>query len=354
MNTITFLLPISGRFPAGGLKVVYEYANRFASDGYKVRIVYSSSVFFSSKTLKGKCKSILRYFYYRIGGYKCCKWFNLNKNISEILAPSLNYKHVPRSDYYIATSVETAYYVNDYKINSDNKLYLIQDYENWNRSDDFVKKSYLFGLKNIVISNWLKKIVVNTGGECTLIPNGFDFNYFKKYIPIDERDSLTISMLYHKDMRKGCKYGIEALKIVKGEYPNLKATLFGVPERPKDLPSWIRYYQQPTQHEHNEIYNKSAIFLAPSIVEGWGLTVGEAMICGAAVVCSDAQGFMEMVTNGITGLVSKTRDAISLANNIIRLIEDINLRINIAEAGERSIHNYNWENSYDKFKNLIS
>ena len=37
---ITFILPRTGEEPIGGFKVVYEYANRLAKDGYHINIVY--------------------------------------------------------------------------------------------------------------------------------------------------------------------------------------------------------------------------------------------------------------------------------------------------------------------------
>ncbi len=36
MKSVTFLLPKGAEHPVGGLKVVFEYANRFAADGYIV------------------------------------------------------------------------------------------------------------------------------------------------------------------------------------------------------------------------------------------------------------------------------------------------------------------------------
>lgn len=46
-------------------------------------------------------------------------------------------------------------------------------------------------------------------------------------------------------------------------------------------------YKNPTPEQHLKINNESAIYLGCSKLEGWGLTVGEAMMCGQAVVCTD-------------------------------------------------------------------
>ena len=60
------------------------------------------------------------------------------------------------------------------------------------------------------------------------------------------------------------------------------------------MPGWMEYYRQPDHDTHNRIYNSSSIYLASSLQEGWGLTVGEAMIYGNAIVCTDTLGFQEV------------------------------------------------------------
>ena len=81
----------------------------------------------------------------------------------------------------------------------------------------------------------------------------------------------------------------------RGALPSLEVDLFGVPSAPANLPDWMHYYQTPNKETHNLLYNRAAIYLAPSVIEGWGLTVGEAMMCGQAVVCSDIRGFREIL-----------------------------------------------------------
>lgn len=355
MPIITFLLPAMPVHPAGGYKVVYEYANRLANDGFSIRIAYAGTVFFKQRTFIGKIKSIIKYAYFKATRNKhFAHWMNLNSNIEEYLVPSLDFKHMKPSDYYVATAVQTAEYLNAFPVPNKCKLYLIQDFEDWFVTKEAVYKTYSYGMKNIVISNWLKNIVEKSGNNCTLIPNGFDFNFFKQTIDIKDKEQYTISMLYHNDFRKGCKYGIEALIKLKEKYPQLNAILFGVPSRPKNLPSWIEYYQQPDKDTHNLIYNRSSIFLAPSLTEGWGLTVGEAMICGCTIVCTDADGFLEMIKDNINGLVCKKEDSDDLVSKIEALFIDDKLRISLAEKSSTSIRKFSWDKSYPILKGLIT
>lgn len=354
MSTITFIFPHPVDGPTGGYKVVYEYANRLVADGHKVNIVYSGSLFWRKKSLYFKLTNCVRYIQMLIKGYGCRKWFDLDKRVKEHLTFSLNYRHVPKSDIYICTSPYTAMYAKDYP--TKNKYYFIQGYENWGAvTDEKLRETYHYPLKKIVISRWLQEIIENEEKEkCTLIYNGFNFNDFREEIKISDKDKHCVTMLYHTIELKGVKYGLEALEIVKKQIPQLRANLFGTPTTPAGLPDWITYNQQPSKEKLNEIYNNGAIFIGTSNIEGWGLPIGEAMICGAAVACTNNNGYLEMAKDGETALVSPIKDAQALANNIIRLIKDDELRHRIARNGNEFIKQFKWDRSYSKLKETLN
>jgi len=354
MSVITFIFPGHAKNPCGGNKVVNEHANRLAADRHEVHIVYAGSLFWAKKSLYFKLTNCYRYMERLIKGYSCRGWFNLDKRVKEHLTLSLNYRHVPKSDIYICTSPYTSMYVKDYPTN--NKYYFIQGYENWgNVTDEILRSTYHYPLKKITISTWLQRVIKEEEHEpCALVPNGFDMTYFQQTIPFDKKDKYRITMVYHTMELKDCSCGFEALKIVKERHPQLRVNIFGTPERPADLPEWYDYYQRPDHETHNRIYNEAAIFIGTSKVEGWGLPIGEAMICGAAIACTDNPGYLEMAKDGKTALVSPIHDSTALATNIIRLIEDDNLRLRIAKAGHEFIQQFTWEESYKRMKSALN
>lgn len=160
-------------------------------------------------------------------------------------------------------------------------------------------------------------------------------------------------MLYHEAKMKNVSMGFEALSIVKKDYPTLNVKLFGVYDRPEGLEDWYEYYKCPDPETHNRINNECAIYIGTSSSEGWGLTVGEAMMCGQAVCCTDTRGYLEMAIDGETALVSAIGDAKALASNIIRLIEDKELRLSIANKGMSYIQRFSVDESYQKLKQLL-
>lgn len=352
MSRISFIFPHQADEPAGGYKIIYEYANRLVADGHKVNIIYSGSLFWSKKSLYHKLTNCVRYVQRLIKGYSCRRWFALDKRVKEHFTLSLNYRHVPKSDIYICTSPYTAMYVKDYP--TDNKYYFIQGYENWGGiTDEILRTTYRYPLHKIVISNWLKEIINKEEEYCDVVTNGFDFNYFKLKTPIEEKDKYKVTMVYSPIEIKGCKYGFEALNKVKEVFPQLTVTMYGSASKPLNLPAWYTYHIKPDKELHNKIYNDAAIFLAPSLQEGWGLTIGEAMICGQAVVCTNNQGYKEIATNSVNALICNTKNSDALAECVIKLISDDELRFRIAKKGNRDIEKFDIQISYLKLKEAL-
>ncbi len=336
--------------------VVYEYANRFVADGYEVHIVYSGSIYWMRKSLRFKLTNCVRYVQTAIKGFSGRRWFALDSRVKEHFTLSMNYRHVPKTDVYIATSPYTAEYLEQYPIDAERKFYFIQGKEDWGPGiKAILTKTYHANLRKIAVSRWLQAMLKNEYGEDSgFVPNGFDFNKFTLVNNPEDRKRDSVSFMYSAQPLKRCEDIIEALKMVKQKYPTLTATAFGLQERPADLPIWIEYHQMPDGSTHNAINNQSAIFVASSESEGWGLTVGEAMICGQAVCCTDNDGYKEMAIYGHTALLSPVRNPQALADNIIRLIEDLELRIRIAHQSHEFIQQFRWEESYEMFKSIIN
>lgn len=354
-KSITFLLFNTGDCPGGGIKIILEHANRLVEKGHQVHIVYPASLNWRKGSFRYKLQCIYIYFKRKYFiGYSSTKWFNLNNKVKEHWTWSLNFPFVPSTDIYIATEVRTSEYLNKYPINNSRKFYFIQDYENWFVTDDFVKSTYHYPLNKIVITKWLYDIINKEEHEkCTLVPNAFDFTKFRITIPIENKDKFSISILYHWHERKDLRTTIRALEIVKKEIPQIKVVAFGTSANP-NIPDWFNYYCSPDEKTHLLINNQSSIYVGASKVEGFGLTIGEAMLCGQAVVCTNNKGYLEMAENNETALVSEIEDSEALANNIIKLIIDDNLRWRIAHNGYNNIQKFNWNVSSEALRKALN
>ncbi|MBI4379492.1 MAG: glycosyltransferase family 4 protein, partial [Nitrospinae bacterium] len=79
------------------------------------------------------------------------------------------------------------------------------------------------------------------------------------------------------------------------------------------------------------LYSGAEIFVYPSLYEGFGLPVLEAMACGTPVICSDTTSLPEVV--GDSGMLIDTRDAKNIAYALITLLKDNKKREILKEKG---------------------
>ena len=79
------------------------------------------------------------------------------------------------------------------------------------------------------------------------------------------------------------------------------------------------------------------VFVMPSITEGLGTSILDAMACRKAVVASAVGGIPEVVEDGRTGLLVPARDASALGTAIVRLLRDPSLAGRLAAAGRARV-----------------
>jgi len=352
MTKINIILPLLPKKPIGGFKVLFEYANQMIEDSCDVTIYYPKKL----KPINIKQGVFNKYMFdvfnfFKIKNQLGVTWFNLDKKVKEEYIYSLEEKYIREADIIIATSWETAAWIGNYSINKGKKLYLIQGFETWSGSKEEIFKTWKMPFHKIAIAQWLKKLVNEIGEECGIIRNGLDHNTFGTDVDIKDRNPAKICMLYHKAEIKGSNFGIEALKIVKKSIPDLEVDFFSTSKKNRKIPQFINYYRKP--EDLRKLYNCSSIFISTSLSEGWGLPRAEAMQCGCATIITNIEGHNDYGTNGEHYLMVAPKDSFELAQTIIRLIKDNELRYKISKSGNELVKNFTWENSYQQMKILF-
>ncbi len=352
---VTFLLPGRGWKPVGGVKVVYEYANCLSRKGHEVTVIHPA-LLDRNTPLLARPKKCARYLQSHLDhSYLPSPWFSMDPRVRMLWTWSLAPQYIPDGDAIIATAWQTSEWVADYPDNKGKKFYLIQHWENWDGvSEDRLTHTWTRPLQKIAISRWLQDRATELGEAAEYAPNGLDFSAFGLDVPIAQRDSVAIFMLYHEQPWKGTSDGLEALKRVQHRHPALRVHLFGTPAKARQLPDWAEYHRLPPQRFLRQLYNESAIFLSPSWAEGWPLPPAEAMQCGAAVVATDIGGHREFLENGVNGLLRPARDPGALAEAVSQLVEHPNLRIQYARRGHESIQQFTWERACDRMERILA
>lgn len=337
--------------------MVYEYANRLVSRGHRVAVIHAR--YTAVPTRSSEQRTILTYVHLarrwlmdKFWGPEI-DWHQIDKRVELSFVPAPDEKWVPEGDIIFATAWQTVYPVLRYSERKGKKCYLIQHYEAWMGEKELVDATWRSDLHKIVVSKWLYALGEELGADClTYIPNGIDSDHYRLTQTLSRER--RVAMVYSSIPFKGAVDGIKALEIAKTKHPDLKAILFGVTSFRPNIPLWIEYHKNPPQSFIvEEIYNKSSIFLCPSLSEGFALPPAEAAACGSAIVATDCGGIRDFIEDGITGLLSLPGDPVALAANLCLLLENEDLRMKLANAVNRSIGRLNWERSTDLMEEFL-
>ena len=335
------ILPFVATKPIGGIKIMYQYANELAERGHSITIYHAVKKFEKKNSLPSYIKLLI----YKLRGVERPRWFPLHASVTSKIITEVNDGNVDDADIVFSTWWGVAYLVEKLSLSKGKKFNLIQGYEIWKGHNDLVHKSYSLQLNHIVISKYLIELVETFLGRKPLyLPNAIDFEKFSIRIPSEQRNNASVCMLYSTDIIKGTAFGLMALIDLKKHIPELCAELFSIYKDPGDLPDWIRFHYKPDNLP--EIYNRNAIFLSPSLTEGWALPPAEAMACGCAVVCTDIGGHRDYAIEGRTALLVRAEDSSDITAKLSKLIEDDGLRIEIAKNAHAYLkENFNWARS---------
>jgi glycosyltransferase involved in cell wall biosynthesis len=89
------------------------------------------------------------------------------------------------------------------------------------------------------------------------------------------------------------------------------------------------------------LYTGAKIFFFPSLYEGFGIPVLEAMACGTPVITSNLSSLPEVA--GDAALLVDPYDAEALASALVKLIEDENLCDDLRQKGFMQVKNFSWK-----------
>lgn len=94
------------------------------------------------------------------------------------------------------------------------------------------------------------------------------------------------------------------------------------------------------------LYNNADIFVYPSLYEGFGLPIIEAMACGTPVITSNVSSLPEVA--GDAAILIDPLNVEELANAIDRVLSDKNLREDLINKGFKRISEFSWEKAAQK------
>jgi glycosyltransferase involved in cell wall biosynthesis len=226
------------------------------------------------------------------------------------------------------------------------------------------KLSYTHADHIICVSEDTKNILINhyhiNENRLTVIPNGIRVINSKLLHRLTDNNG---SILYvgRIDERKGLNFLISAFECINLTNPNLTLHVVGTG---KDLQKYkqycntrklnIQFHGYIGDMELDKLYNKVILQVVPSVFEGFGLVVLEAMANGIPVIATNVDGIRCIIKDGYNGLLVDYGDVPSLVNKIDFLIGNPGLASYLSENAYNGLDKYKWENIYQDTVQLYS
>ena len=92
-----------------------------------------------------------------------------------------------------------------------------------------------------------------------------------------------------------------------------------------------------------KLYHAADSLLFPSVKEGWGLVVLEAMASGLPVLTSDIPVFKEYLQHRKNAIMVNAEDESSIESGIVNLAKDVELQQRLSSSGPKTAKLYSWE-----------
>lgn len=210
------------------------------------------------------------------------------------------------------------------------------------------------------------EVAKNEAIEKTRIPEenihaihyGVDTNMLKPSKK-EKSDILRIGYLGGLDGRKNVGLLVEAFGKIADRYSNVELHLGGTGrnfEKFKSMKVPRMVMHGPIKYEDTpKFLNSLDVFVFPTLGEGFGLPVCEAMACGIPVVASNVTTMPEIV--GDSGILSEP-DVDSMVDALSKIIENSRLRKELAKKSFEKSKMFTWEAAAEKtikvYKSVIS
>jgi len=209
--------------------------------------------------------------------------------------------------------------------------------------------------------------IARIGPKLVVIPPGVDPKVFHPVAmasgietKVDREASEAVILTLARLIKwKGINYLIEAMPLVLQQLPQARLVICGDGAERKDLEKLtqqlnlahsVSFEGRIPNEQLPDYYRSASVFVLPSIVditgetEALGVVLLEAMACGTPVIGSNVGGIPDIITDGWNGFLAKQKNPQDLADKIIKLLSDEEMRQMFSDNGlQRISERFSWE-----------
>lgn len=220
---------------------------------------------------------------------------------------------------------------------------------------------------------WILKPVISKADKVTA-PSGFLAEAFRQAFGIKAAVVPTIADLHQFHFRARDSFHplllstrnleeiydvaciIRAFRIIRDRYPDARLGIAGDGSLRSQLEKLVFdlkleenvvFYGSVNHQKMQHLYQEYDILVNASKVDNLPGIILEAYACGLPVVSTNAGGIPHIVENGKTGLLANIGDHESLAQHIIKIVENPEVGRSLAKAGADYCQMYSWDHVKD-------
>lgn len=205
---------------------------------------------------------------------------------------------------------------------------------------------------------YAQRIVPEIKQKCRVIPNGVNLEEFKYREKYKYPNPYIFSLANFHDY-KGLDILIICFQSVAEKYNNVDLIIAGdgfLREDYQRLADLLGLKNKviflgcvSDRGKIVELFNGCDFFVLPSRCEPFGIVNLEAMAAGKAIISTNNCGIPEVVKDGVNGILVSPKDDKALAEAIMRLLGDIDLRNKLGENGRKMVGQYSWNKVADSY-----
>jgi len=192
-----------------------------------------------------------------------------------------------------------------------------------------------------------------------VVPNGVDVSQCQK-IKVRQQKPLQIVTVSRLIPEKKVDVLVRAFARIKHAHPTATLLIIGEGTEKKSLQQLARDLHCETSimfagkvtsaHDVLKRIKESVLFCLPSVREGFGIVVTEAMACGIPVLCSDIPSLREISNNGTAAMLMTPDSVDDCARKLRRLLADQHIRKQLMLEGSRCVETYNWNTIVQQYE----
>ena len=191
-------------------------------------------------------------------------------------------------------------------------------------------------------------------GDYKVIPNGVDLRLFAHAVPLARWQDGRPNILFvgRLEPRKGLLHLLKAFRMVRRTGSDARLLVVGSGPLEREARRYVmtrrlagvEFLGRVSDQEKIQLYKTADVYVSPATGrESFGIVLLEAMAAGTAIVCSDIHGYKGVVKRDEQALLVPPGDHRLLAEAILRLLADAELRERMRESGLVRVQEFGWD-----------